>query len=87
VQTLRDRNATKVDCWREIKGRLPAQPTAQLAATLAVKGSRVPSTFCDRLMESVASGRVQAARRRSIDFERRMGLSHAAGGLPALIAA
>ena len=60
VQTERDRNAAKVDCSRALKARLPAELNAQLAATLAVKASRVPWEFCDRLVEAVASGTVPA---------------------------
>jgi hypothetical protein len=56
VQTERDRNAAKVDCSRQLKSRLPAALNAQLAATLAVKESRVAWTFCDRLVEAVAGG-------------------------------
>ena len=60
VQTERDRNAAKVDCSRALKARLPAELNAQLATTLAVKPSRVPWEFCDRLVEAVASGMVPA---------------------------
>ena len=60
LQTVQGRNSAKVDCSRALKGRLPAELNAQLAATLAVKASRVPWEFCDRLVEAVASGTVPA---------------------------
>ncbi len=58
VQTERARNAVKVDCSRALKPRLSPALDAELATTLAVKPSRVPWTFCDRLVEAVASGQV-----------------------------
>ena len=58
VRTERARNAAKVDCSRALKPRLSPAFDAELATTLAVKPSRVPWTFCDRLVEAVASGQV-----------------------------
>ena len=60
VQAERDRNAAKVDCTKQLEGMLTAALRAQLAADLGVKQSRGPWTFCDLLVDGVASGKVTA---------------------------
>ena len=58
VATERGRNALKVDCSDQLKSTMPATLRAELVTALGVKDSRVPWTFCDRLVEGVASHRI-----------------------------
>ena len=58
MATERGRNALKVDCSDQVKATMPATLRAELVTALGVKDSRVPWTFCDRLVEGVASHRI-----------------------------
>ena len=58
MATERGRNALKVDCSDQVKATMPATFRARLVTVLGVKDSRVPWTFCDRLVEGVASRQI-----------------------------
>ena len=94
LQAERQRNAAKVDCARQLKGTLSAELQAQLAAALAVKESRGPWTFCDLMVDGVASGKVTEEsmaelRQGPVDaamLNRLVGLVRPAAGTPKRIA-
>jgi hypothetical protein len=58
LTTERGRNVFKVDCSSQLKHSLSEAQRETLGTALGVRNSRVPWTYCDRLVEAAAAGRV-----------------------------
>lgn len=66
VTAERGRNVLKVDCANQLRRTLSTEEQASLGAALGVKSSRAAWTYCDRLVDAEAAGRISEAELQSV---------------------